>query len=96
MANSVDPDQTAPSVDPDHTTLSVDLDQTAPSKLFAYSILSETLVYEILGHLSYQRCGSIGRVSTSRQGGCGLVPYPNHTQLYIAKTLKMAVTALLL
>ena len=34
MANSVDPDQTAPS-------------------LFAYVILSDTLVFEILGHLPY-------------------------------------------
>ena len=39
---------------------SVDLDQTAPSgavwsgsALFAYIILSYTLVYEILGHLPY-------------------------------------------
>ena len=39
---------------------SLDSDQTAPSeavwsgsKLFAYAILSDTLVYEILGHLLY-------------------------------------------
>ena len=35
MANGVDPDQTAPS----------------GSALFDYAILSDTLVYEILGHL---------------------------------------------
>ena len=37
MANSADPVQTAPSV----------------SALFVYAILSDTLVYEILGHLPY-------------------------------------------
>ena len=37
MANSVDPDQTAPRSD--------------LGLHFAYAILSETLVYEILGHL---------------------------------------------
>ena len=37
MANSVDPDQTAPS----------------GSALFAYVILSDTLVFEILGHLPF-------------------------------------------
>ena len=37
MANSVDPDQTAPS----------------GFALFAYAILSDTLVYEILGYLPY-------------------------------------------
>ena len=37
MANSVNPDQTAPS----------------GSVLLAYTILSDTLMYEILGHLSY-------------------------------------------
>ena len=42
MANSVDPDQTAPS----ETVWSW-------SALFAYAILSATLVYEILGHLPY-------------------------------------------
>ena len=30
---------------------SVDPDQTASSGLFAYAILSQTLVYEILGYL---------------------------------------------
>ena len=35
MANSVDPDQTAPS----------------GSAQFAYATLSDTMVYEILGHL---------------------------------------------
>ena len=40
MANSVDPDQTAPSGA-----------VWSGSALFAYAILSETLVYEILGHL---------------------------------------------
>ena len=38
MANSVHPDQTTPS---------------SGSALFAYTILLETLVYEILGHLPY-------------------------------------------
>ena len=42
MANSVDPDQTAPS----GTVWS-------GSALFAYAILSATLVYKILGHLPY-------------------------------------------
>ena len=40
MANSVDPDQTAPS-----------RAVWSGSVLFAYAILSETLVYEILGYL---------------------------------------------
>ena len=40
MANSADPDQTAPS----GAVLS-------ESSLFVYAILSETLVYEILGYL---------------------------------------------
>ena len=39
MANSVDPDQTAPSGA-----------VWSGSALFAYAILSDTLVYEILGH----------------------------------------------
>ena len=40
MANSVDPDQTAP------------LGAVwSGSTLFAYAILSETLVFQILGHL---------------------------------------------
>ena len=34
---------------------SADLDQTAPS-LFASAILSDTLVYEMLGHLLYMIC----------------------------------------
>ena len=42
MANSVDPDQTAPS----GTVWS-------GSALFAYAILSDTLVHKILGHLLY-------------------------------------------
>ena len=42
MANSVDPDQTAPSGA-----------VWSGSALFAYVILSETLVFEILGHLPY-------------------------------------------
>ena len=42
MANSIDPNQTAPS----RAVLS-------GSVLFAYDILSATLVYEILGHLLY-------------------------------------------
>ena len=37
MANSVDPDQTAPSV-------------RSGSALFAHVILSDTLVFKILGH----------------------------------------------
>ena len=32
----------------------VDPDQTAPT-LFTYAILSDTLVYDILGHLPYQK-----------------------------------------
>ena len=40
MANSVDPDQTAPSV-------------WSGSAMFAYGILSDTLVFEILGYLPY-------------------------------------------
>ena len=40
MANSVDPDQTAPSGA-----------VWSGSALFAYAILSETLVFEFLGHL---------------------------------------------
>ena len=39
MANSVDPDQTAPS--------------GAGSTLFVYVILSDALVFEFLGHLPY-------------------------------------------
>ena len=42
MANSVDPDQTAPSGA-----------VWSGSALFAYVILSDTLVFEILGHLPY-------------------------------------------
>ena len=42
MANSVDPDQT----DPDGAVWS-------GSALFAYVILSDTLVFRILGHLTY-------------------------------------------
>ena len=42
MANSVDPDQTAP-----------DGAVWSRSALFSYSILSDTLGYEILGHLLY-------------------------------------------
>ena len=42
MANSLDPDQTAPS-----------LAVRSGSALFACAILSDTLVYEILGHLPY-------------------------------------------
>ena len=43
MANSVDPDQTAPSGA-----------VWSESTLFAYVILSELLLYEILGHLLYK------------------------------------------
>ena len=42
MANYVDPDQTAP-----------EGAVWSGSTLFAYAILSETLVYEALGHLPY-------------------------------------------
>ena len=42
MANSVDPDQTAPSGA-----------VWSRSALFAYVILSDTLVFEILGYLLY-------------------------------------------
>ena len=42
MANSVQPDQTAPSGA-----------VWSGSALFAYAILSETLVYKSLGHLPY-------------------------------------------
>ena len=42
MANSVDPDRTAPSGA-----------VWSGSALFAYAILSATLVYEILGHWPY-------------------------------------------
>ena len=42
MANSEDPDQTAPSGA-----------VWSGSALFTYGILSETLVFEILGHLQY-------------------------------------------
>ena len=42
MANSVDPDQTAPSR----------AVKSGPA-LFAYVILSDTLKFEILGHLPY-------------------------------------------
>ena len=45
MANSVDPDQTAP-----------EGAVWSGSALFAYTILSATLVYEILGHLQNQHC----------------------------------------
>ena len=51
MANSVDPDQTAPSGW-----------VWSGSALFAYAILSETLVYKIWGHLPYGmelRCPNI-------------------------------------
>ena len=44
MANSIDPDQTAPSGA-----------VCAGSALFAYAILSFTLVCEILGHLPYTK-----------------------------------------
>ena len=44
MAKSVDPDQTAPSEA-----------VWSDSALFAYAILSETLVFEILGHLQYSK-----------------------------------------
>ena len=39
MTNNADPDQTAP--------------EGSGSALFAYAILSDTLVYKILGHLPY-------------------------------------------
>ena len=63
MANSIDPDQTAPSgavwSGPALFVAIIDPDQTAPSgafwsgsALFANAILSETLMYEISGHES--------------------------------------------
>ena len=47
MANSEDPDQTAPSGA-----------VWSGSALFAYGILSETLVFRILGHLPYHSVSS--------------------------------------
>ena len=47
MANCVDLDQTAPSLHCLHMPYAI-----PGSALFAYAILSDTLVYEILGHLS--------------------------------------------
>ena len=44
MANSVDPDQTAP-----------EGAVWSGSSLFTYAILSVTLVYKILGHLQWQQ-----------------------------------------
>ena len=44
MANSVDPDQTAPSGA-----------VWSGSTLFAYVILSDALVFEFLGHLQYSK-----------------------------------------
>ena len=41
MANSVDPDQTAPGA------------VWSGAALFAYVILSDTLLFEVLGHLPY-------------------------------------------
>ena len=49
MANSVDPDQTVPEV----ATWSGSAATRSGSALFAYAILSENLVHEILGHLLY-------------------------------------------
>ena len=51
MANSVDPDQTAPSGA-----------VWSGSALFAYVILSETLVLEFLGHLPYLRVGILAQL----------------------------------
>ena len=60
MANSVDPDKQLIFKLLGGMANSVDPDQTAPSgavwsgsALFAYAILSDTLVYKILGHLRY-------------------------------------------
>ena len=47
MANSVDPDQTAPS--------GAVWSGSALFALFAYGILSEILMFEILGHLPYPK-----------------------------------------
>ena len=79
-ANSVDPHQTALK----WRANSVDPHQTAPegavwsgSALFAYTILSTTLVYEILGHLPYFKAGlgdSVGCASDWRPGGRGFDP----------------------
>ena len=48
MANSVDPDQTAPSEA-----------VWSGSALFAYAILSVTLAYKLLGHLPYDHCCNV-------------------------------------
>ena len=48
MANSVDPDQTAPSV-------------WSGSTLFVYVILSDSLVFEFLGHLLYPQSMFLSR-----------------------------------
>ena len=51
MANSVDPDQTAP-----------EGAVWSGSALFAYIILSETLVFEILGHLPYHNLNFVTKI----------------------------------
>ena len=48
MANSEDPDQTAP-----------EGAVWSGSALFAYGILLETLAFKILGHLPYFHCGKL-------------------------------------
>ena len=50
MANSVDLDQTAPELSHCRSSL-IEGAVWSGSALFAYAILSEILVYEILGHL---------------------------------------------
>ena len=57
MAKSIDPNQTAPS--------EADWSESA---LFAYAILLETLVFEILGHLQYV-CLCWGFTAQSTQWG---------------------------
>ena len=66
MANSVDPDKTAPSGA-----------VWSGSALFAYVIFSETLVFEFLGHLLYVLSASVAQLdapSDWRPGGCGFNP----------------------
>ena len=65
MANSVDPDQTAP-----------ERAVWSGSALFAYVILSETLVFEFLGHLPYME--KYGWNSSSGTGGDRVAEKGNH------------------
>ena len=67
MANSVDPDQTAPSGA-----------VWSGSALFAFAILSDTLVYKIFGHLLYKLIRLI----------CRLELYIKYSLEYIHCTVK--------